>query len=151
MKFSLVCTLYIIAIHTDVYLSLNGTVIPNHGYVEISGIGSTDDSALLCHTNFPPPSGSTNSGGNWWAPNGTRVHYSDVPGFVRNRAPMVVRLIRTSGTPPEGIYQCSIMDGEDVNQIVHAGLYNAGQGDFLFTVFLAYYNNGDFCRKSYNL
>ena len=151
MKFSLVCTLYIIAIHTDVYLSLNGTVIPNHGYVDISGIGSTDDSALLCHTNFPPPSGSPHSGGNWWAPDGTRVHNSDVPGFARNRGPMVVRLIRTSGTPPEGIYQCSIMDGEDVNQIVHAGLYNAGQGDFLFTVFLAYYNNGDFCRKSYNL
>ena len=46
---------------TDVYLSLDGTVIPNHGYVEISDIGSTDDFALLCHTNFPPPPGSTTS------------------------------------------------------------------------------------------
>ena len=151
MKFSLVCALYIIVTHTDVYLSLNGNVIPNHGYVEISRIGSNDDSALLCHTNKPPAPGSTSSGGDWFAPGRTRVHNSDVPGFVRNRGPVVVRLIRTSGDPPEGIYQCSIMDGEDVNQIVHAGLYNVGQGDFLFTVFLAYYNNGDFCRKSYNL
>ena len=145
MKFSLVCTLYNIVTHTDVYLSLNGTVIPNHGYVEISGVGSTDDSALLCHTNRPATQG------NWWAPDGTRVFVTDVPGVTISRGSMVVRLKRTSGTPPEGIYECTIMDGEDVNQIVHAGLYNAGQGDFLFTVFLAYYNNGDFCRKSYNL
>ena len=35
-----------------VHLSLNGSVIPNHGYVEISGIGTAgDDTALLCHTN----------------------------------------------------------------------------------------------------
>ena len=66
--------LYIISVLlTDVYLSLDGTVIPNHGYVEISDIGSTDDSALLCHTNNPPPPGSTNSGGDWWAPDGNRV------------------------------------------------------------------------------
>ena len=46
MKFSLVCALYIIVTHTDVYLSLNDDIIPNHGYVEISGIGSTDATAL---------------------------------------------------------------------------------------------------------
>ena len=140
MKFSLVCTLYNIVTLTDVYLSLDGDIIPNHGYVEISDIGSTDDSALLCYTNRPPPPGDMNSGGDWWAPDGTRVSGTAVPGFARTRAAMVVTLKRTSGPPPEGIgtptegiYQCRIMDGEDVNQIVHAGLYNAGQGDFLFT------------------
>ena len=48
---------------TDVYLSLNGGVIPNHGYLDISDIGSTDTTALLCNTNRPPPPGSTISGG----------------------------------------------------------------------------------------
>ena len=110
----------------DVYLSLNGTVIPNNGYVEISDIGSDDDTALLCHTNQPPPPGCANSGGDWFAPDGTRVSGSDVPGFTRNRDPMVVRLKRTSGTPPEGIYQC---DHASSLHRVSVGLYNTGGGN----------------------
>ena len=116
----------------DVYLSLNGIVIPNNGYVEISDIGSDDDTALLCHTNQPPPHGSANSGGNWYGPDGTRVSGSDVPGFTRNRGAMVVRLKRTSGTPPEGIYQCSIIiDAASTPQTVYVGLYNAGEGNLI--------------------
>ena len=128
MKFSLVCALYIIVTHTDVYLSLNGNIIPNHGYVDISGIGSTDATALLCHTNFPPP--STNSGGDWHAPDGTRVSGTDVPGFTRSRGSMVVRLKRTSGTPPEGIYQCTIDDAALTPQMVYVGFYNTGAGSY---------------------
>ena len=112
---------------TDVYLSLNGTVIPNHGYVNISGIGYNDDSALLCHTNRPP--GSTNSGGNWWAPTGTRVYVTDVPGVTISRGSMVVRLKRrVSGDPPEGIYRCTINDAASTPQMVYVGLYNTGRG-----------------------
>ena len=113
---------------TDVYLSLNGTVIPNHGYVDINGIGSIDDFALLCHTNFPPPPGSATSGGDWFAPDGTKIPSSDVPGFTRSRYPMVVRLKRTSDTPPEGIYECTIQDATSTVQIVYVGLYNTGGG-----------------------
>ena len=113
---------------TDVYLSLDGTVIQNHGYVEISDIGYTDDSALLCHTNNPPPTPSGISGGDWFAPNGTRVSGTDVPGFARNRDPMVVRLKRASGTPPEGVYQCTIDDAASTPQMVYVGLYNTGGG-----------------------
>ena len=103
-------------------------VIPNHGYVNISDIGSTDDSALLCYTNFPPPSGSTTSGGDWFAPDGTRVDGTDVPGVTRTRAAMVVRLWRISGDPPEGIYQCTIDDATSTVQMVYVGLYNTGGG-----------------------
>ena len=114
---------------TDIYLSLDGTVIPNHGYVEISGIGFTDASALLCHTNIPPPPGSPTSGGDWWAPNGTRVSGTAVPGFTRNRDPMVVRLKRsTGGTPAEGIYRCTINDAASTPQMVYVGLYTTGGG-----------------------
>ena len=65
------------------YLSLNGEIIPVNGYVLISNIGSNDESALLCHTNrLPSPGDNINSGGNWFAPNGTRVNYDDVPGVI---------------------------------------------------------------------
>ena len=116
---------------TDVYLSLNGTVIPNHGHLNISGIGSSDDSSLLCHTNRPATLGNSpklHSGGDWFAPNGTRVSYNYVPGFTRNRGPMLVRLKDTSGDPQEGIFNCTIQDMENIYQMVYVGLYNAGGG-----------------------
>ena len=90
--------------------------------MEIGGIGSYDDSPLFCHTNRPPD-GAT-SGGDWWAPDGTRVSQSAVPGFTRTRGPMVVRLQRTSRDPQDGIYQCTVDDAASTPQIVYAGLYN---------------------------
>ena len=114
---------------TDVYLSLNGEVIPNYGYVEISDIGFSDTTALLCHTNRPPPDGSTISGGDWFAPDWTRVVNTDVSGFERNRGPMVVRLRRNSGTQDEGIYHCAIHEqGATSTTKVYVGLYNTGGG-----------------------
>ena len=115
----------------DVYLNLNGEVIPNHGYVEISDIGSFDTTALLCHTNRPVPAGSTHSGGDWFVPDGVRVGTignSTVPGFERNRGPMLVRLRRNSGTPDEGIYQCEVNDAAETPQTVYVGLYSSGEG-----------------------
>ena len=114
---------------------MNGTVIPNNGYVNVSHIGSTDYDALLCHTNHPPPPGRSNSGGNWFGPDGTRVgdpyiDYSAVPGLVRNRAPLIVRLLRNieTGDATEGIYQCKLNDSTDTLQTVSVGLYNSGGG-----------------------
>ena len=112
----------------DVHLSLNDEIIPKHGYVMISDIGSTDDTALICNTNRPPPDNAPNSGGDWFAPDETRVNFLDVPGFRRNRAPMIVRLLRNTGTPSVGIYQCVIEDNTDTIQTVQVGLYNNGEG-----------------------
>ena len=124
-------------IATGVYLSLNDDIIPNHGYVVISDIGSTDDTALLCHTNrvgtITDIGGDNNSGGDWFAPNGMTVGFGDisnVPGFRRNRAPMMVRLLRNTATDPpsEGIYHCLIEDDTLTLQTVYVGLYNSGGG-----------------------
>ena len=98
----------------------------------ISDIGSTIETALLCNTNYLPGGGGT-SGGDWFGPDGTRVGHigsTDVLGFVRNRAPEVVRLIRytVAGTPREGIYRCEIQDDTLTIQTVYVGLYNSGEG-----------------------
>ena len=105
---------------------MNGDVIPNHGYVNISDIGSTDDTALLCHTNRPP---FVHSGGDWFAPGGTRVSGYDFSGFYRNRGPMVVRLKQRFHTPAEGIFHCAIRDSTDSLQTVYVGLYNNEGGN----------------------
>ena len=97
----------------------------------ISDIGSTDDTALICHTNRPPPyNGNNDSGGNWFAPDETRVDGNDDPGFRRNRGPMMVRLLRNTATDPpsEGIYHCLVEDDTLTEQTVYVGLYNSGGG-----------------------
>ena len=94
----------------------------------IGDIGSTDDTALLCHTDRPPARGSSNSGGDWFAPNRIRVNENDVRGFTRNRGPMVVRLKRTTESPAEGIYYCKIANSSNAVKNVNVGLYNSGNG-----------------------
>ena len=123
------------------YLTLNGDYIPNHGYVMISDIGSTGDTALICNTNrianisvsLSEGRMRFHSGGDWHAPDGTIVgdlDESTVPGFERDRRPMKVRLHRntTTATPSEGIYYCVVEDDTFTNQTVYVGLYNSGGG-----------------------
>ena len=125
----------------DVYLSLNGTIIPNNSYVIINDIGTVgDDTALLCHTNHPAdtPGGTDgmHSGGNWFRPDGSVVSSSgSSEGFRRSRGSMVIRLYRNTATGPpvEGIYRCEVMDDTDTLQIVYVGLYNDdGGGNVLY-------------------
>ena len=91
----------------------------------ISDIGSTDDMALLCHTNY----NGIPSFGDWFVPDGTRVNLNDVPGVTRTRGPMVVRLKSTTDTPAQGIYHCSIMDDRFMLHVIYVGLYNMGGGN----------------------
>ena len=110
---------------TDVFLSLHGVVITNNGIVDISDIGSTDDTALLCHTDILPQDGD------WTAPDGTRIFASDVPGVARSRGPTFLRL-KKAGTPPEGIYTCVIKTAANTFETRHVGLYNQiGTGMFV--------------------
>ena len=114
------------------FLSLNGNNIPNHGYVDINDIGTSEGGALLCNTNYIPDSGY--NGGQWYAPDGTTVAFNSaaVPGFRRNRGQGVVRLIRRTdtGTPAEGIYNCTVQDASTEFQSVYVGLYHSGGGVF---------------------
>ena len=98
-------------------------------YVMLSDIGSTDNTALLCHTNRPAAiDNNRHSGGDWFAPDGKTVGGTDstnVPGFRRSRGPMVVRLLRNTGTDPpaEGIYDCVIEDDTLTYRTTFVGLY----------------------------
>ena len=102
-------------------------------------IGSTDDTALLCHTIKVLPKVV---GGDWFDPDGTKVgdvnKPGGVPGVERNRGPHVVRLKRSSdGTPPEGMYKCVVRDTTDINQTVYVGIYSLINGKWLHYVWCA--------------
>ena len=91
-------------------------------------IGSTDDTALLCHTNQLSPGVFE---GDWFAQDGRKVGDGknftdeDAPGFERTRGPHVVRLKRLSdGTPPEGVYRCVVRDTRSIRQTVYVGIYS---------------------------
>ena len=147
-RIHLTCFLHCVVHIPGVYLSLNDDIIPNHGYVMISDIGPTDDTALICHTNRPAGNDGK-SGGDWVGPDGTAVgtRYSNehaVPGFRRSRGPGVVRLIRYTTTtspslngmtftPPEGIYHCVVEDASLTQHTVYVGLYNSGGGMCVYT------------------
>ena len=97
----------------------------------ISDIGSTDDTALICHTNRPATlNNNTHSGGDWFAPDETRVTDTAVPGFRRTRGPMMVRLLKNTATDPpsEGIYHCLVENDTLTEHTVYVGLYNSGGG-----------------------
>ena len=113
--------------HAGVFVSLNGTFISNHGYVALSDIGSTDETALLCHTNRPLYPGLLHSGGDWFSPSGVRLA-AKAQGLRRARGPMAVRLQRTNGTPAEGIYRCSVQDDTSNYHRLYVGIYNINGG-----------------------
>ena len=104
-------------------------------------IGSTDDTALLCHTNEPAARVIV---GDWFYPNGIKVGNDsdskpgDVPGFGRNRGPHVVRLKRSSSecTATEGVDKCVVKDTTDTNQSVYVGIYS-GMCLVFSTIYLA--------------
>ena len=45
-----------------------------------------------------------------------------------------MRLLRTSGTPQQGIYQCVVRNDTAVLYTVHVGLYNSGEGIVCYCV-----------------
>ena len=110
-------------------MRLNSKVIPNHGYVEINNIGFTNNTALHCNFNHY----SLHSGvGGWIGPNGTEVSsYDTAPGFTTTRTSEFVRLLRKSGTPQEGIYQCVTENDTSIIHAVYVGLYNRGRGKLI--------------------
>ena len=112
------------------YLSLSDDIIPDHGYVAISDIGSTNDTALICHTKHPPTSHSRED---WFTPGGRVVNSDSVPGFRRHESPIAVRLFKNTATDPapEGIYQCVVKFDVLAEQTVHVGLYRSGGNYYL--------------------
>ena len=132
-------------------VTLKGVFHPNRDLVVMSNIGSSDSSAIICYTNYSDVHGSGHEG-KWISPDGTTVDSNGrVPGFTTTRGPLIVRLLRTSGTPQQGIYQCVVRNDTAVLYTMHVGLYNSGEGivcycvEIWFDVFKEVYTGHHLC------
>ena len=134
--------LFLVEVHcqrTYPYVSFMGQILANHSYVDLSTVGSEDNSnSVVCHTDLTTCcSGSQGfHRGDWYFPDGTRLPFasSSVPiGLGRAAQRVVIR--RTTATGPTGIYRCDIStealhsDTEDsVRDSVYVGLYTSSGG-----------------------
>jgi hypothetical protein len=106
-----------------VRLSLKGTTIANHSYVDVGDIGA-NETGLLCHTNKTDCCGVLpNRAGEWYFSSGTRVENMAVSQveFYRNRGMQVVRLNHRERTSKQrGRYRCEIPDANSNMQSIYA-------------------------------
>ena len=114
---------------TGVSLRLNGSRIPNHGYVDLSKVDN-DTNTMQCHTDLTTccvqKVGSER--GDWYAPNGPAL---PTAGAATTQQPTYHRIDllyhgnHGSGAV-SGIYQCSIAVSTVKKEMVYVGLYSSG-------------------------
>ena len=116
--------------HTAVYLNFGGENLPTNGYVAISQLGTTEDTALVCRTDQANCCDGDNIEGGWFNPNGTMVEFNpnSSQGFYSSGGFDGILLLRGSGIPEEGIYTCRTTDNSSTTQTVFVGLYNEDGG-----------------------
>ena len=118
---------YLSLAHTAVYLNFGGENLPTNGYVSISQLGNTTDTALVCRTDQ-----SGDGGGGWFNPSGAMLEFNtnSSQGFYTStiEGSDGIYLLRGSGIPVEGIYTCVTTDSSSTNRTVFVGLYNRDGG-----------------------
>lgn len=106
----------------DVYLTLNGEVIPNHALVNLGDIGTIG--RIQCHSNDP------GHGGTWHAPDGESYNKRNPNyfGFKFTTGQNFSTLEKVSENPTNGIYECLINEKE-ITHTLRVGIYDDGKGN----------------------
>ena len=107
---------------SDVYISLNGDIIQNHGLVVVNNIGLNYSTSLLCHYDGQL---DANCELDWFKPNGSRFTDSAEQSTTSN---MVVSLTKTTAIAMEGIYYCAVCNG-NASSKVYIGIYLVNKGN----------------------
>ena len=154
----LLCLLWsLVEVHsqTTPFLTFNGSVIPNHAYVDLSLMmypGDDDTTAdisttVICHTDLTTCCRGDDGGdqGDWFFPDGVNT----LPGagsnnfyshpITQRKRNQLVRLQRgptgTISDIPDGIYRCDIetvaVNDNTARETVYVGVY--GSGGIIYT------------------
>ena len=141
----LLLLLFLVEVHSQqtfpyVSFGLTGPALANNSYVDLSTVGSADDSnSVVCHTDLATCcSGSQGvHRGEWYFPGGDRLPFtgSSVPIGLGRWAQIAIIRRTNDATGPTGIYRCRIATvavhsdaDQSVGDTVYVGLYLADGG-----------------------
>ena len=118
------------------YLSFMGETLPNHGYVDLTEVGTpeTGGDSLECHTDLTSccSGAQGNHRGEWYFPDGNRLQFSNGGGdiYQQRDAQQVDLRHRNNANSPSGIYRCDIetdmVHDDGARETAYAGLYATG-------------------------
>ena len=106
-----------------VFLNFGGMNLLTNGFVNISQLGDSTDTGLVCSTDQ-----SGDEAASWQSPDGTTLNSTSTEGFFVSEGSDGVYLLRGSGIPVEGIYTCTATDSSGNTRMVFVGLYNMQGG-----------------------
>ena len=118
-----------------VYLSFNGTALPNNTYIAVDTMGRMDNNLLICHTNNRNcchifRTVEDYSLGEWRYPNGSIIRFidfcctDDYPTFGQNRNRSIVRLWHVLEPKERGRFCCRIPDVDYMNHTLCSHIVN---------------------------
>ena len=125
----------LVSVITAVYLNFGGENLPTNGLVNISQLGNSTETGLVCSTD---QSVDGTPAGGWFNPDGTMLTTSSSEGFFVSDGSDGVYLSRGSGIPVEGIYTCSATDSYGNSRTVFVGLYNEQGGGLTCSYLVAF-------------
>ena len=125
------------------YVTFMGNTVPNHGYVDLSLVGSdsSGSDSVQCHTDLETCCTNTDGPhrGDWYFPDGTyRLPFNalNVDFYEVRVAQRIDLRRRNNANSPVGIYRCDIPTvavhvggSNSVRDTVYVGLYTASGGD----------------------
>ena len=119
------------------YVSFMGQTLTDHSYVDISQVG-TGDETVQCHTNLVTCCSGAQGPhrGDWYFPNGYRLNIPGAPGagnIFETRLDMRVDIRHiNNANEPTGIYRCDIstdaIHDNGMRETVYVGLYTSDGG-----------------------
>ena len=121
----------LVEVHSQTsYLTFMDNNIPNHGYVDLSTVGTENTNVVQCHTDLQTCCSSTQGTdrGDWFFPNGNRLPFSG--GVYEGRGEQLVTLKYTGSGGTSGIYRCDIetvaVNDNEGYETLFVGLYTSG-------------------------
>ena len=119
------------------YVSFMGQTLANHSYVDLSDVGTSENSSVQCHTDLSTCCNNVQGShrGDWYFPNGDRLQFSGDIYEARVAQRVDLRRVSSAMSSPVGIYCCDIPteavnDDSDISvrATVYVGLYTDSGG-----------------------
>ena len=130
---------------TGVGLIHHGEVVLNNSYILVDEINESLG-ALMCVTDKVDCCrgngiDASSPQGGWHYPN--RTSLSSMGTLYQERSTSVVRLLRSNGLVPFGLYRCTIPDKSNVDHSLYVGIYSSTEGTLynMQYVVINYHNN----------